>query len=296
MHLDQLALDVEVATRLVHEQFSDGVVALIDTTATTSFVFRVGETYLARFPMQPADADAHRRGLEIEREVMDEFAQVSTVPSPRLVFVGRPDLGYPMPWSVQTWIPGEIATPDSVASSVLFAKDVTRLVKALRAVDVGGRVFSGAGRGGVLTDHDTWVAYCLKQSETLLPVDRLTKAWGALRTTPKVGRDVMSHKDLTPFNLVVERDRLAGVLDTGGFGPADPALDLVAAWHLFDADARAEFRQSVGAGDVEWRRGAGWALQQALGLVWYYSTTNSRMSHLGRSTIGRILASSDLGI
>ncbi len=296
MHLDQLALDVEVATRLVHEQFSDDAVALIDTAATTSFVFRVGDAYSARFPMQPADVDAHRRGLEVEREVMDEFAQVSTVPSPRLVFVGLPDLGYPMPWSVQTWIPGEIATPDSMASSVLFAEDVARLVKVLRAVDVGGRVFSGAGRGGALTEHDTWVAHCLAQSETLLPVDRLAKAWGVLRTTPKVGQDVMSHKDLTPFNLVVERDRLAGVLDTGGFGPADPALDLVAAWHLFDADARAEFRQSVGAGDVEWRRGAGWALQQALGLVWYYATTNPRMSHLGRSTIERILESPELGI
>lgn len=201
-----------------------------------------------------------------------------------------------MPWSVQTWIPGEISTPSSVASSVLFAKDLAGLVEALRAVDVGDRVFSGSGRGGSLTDHDSWVAHCLAQSEALLPVDRLANVWGALRTTPNTDHDVTSHKDLTPFNLVVDRGRLAGVLDTGAFGPADPALDLVAAWHLFDAEARAVFRQSVGAGDREWRRGAGWALQQALGLVWYYATTNPRMSYLGRSTIERILASPELGI
>lgn len=295
MHAVQLSLDAEAATRLVHAQFSDDLVESLNTAATTNYVFRVGETHSARFPMQPENADTHRRALEVEREVMEEFAQASTVPSPRLVFIGRPDLDYPMPWSVQTWIPGEIATPDSVASSSLFAGDMARLVMTLRAVDVRGRVFSGAGRGGALTDHDRWVAHCLVQSESLLPVDRLAQAWGALRTTPRTGLDLMSHKDLTPFNLVVDGDRLAGVLDTAGFGPADPALDLVTAWHLFDSHRRAEFREGIGAGDVEWRRGAGWALQQALGLVWYYATTNPTMSRFGRTTIERILNAPELG-
>lgn len=40
MRADQLDLDVEVATRLVHEQFSDGVIEFLDTAATTTFVFR----------------------------------------------------------------------------------------------------------------------------------------------------------------------------------------------------------------------------------------------------------------
>ena len=45
----------------------------------------------------------------------------------------------------------------------------------------------------------------------------------------------MSHGDLIPGNVLVAGDRLSGVLDTGGFGPADPALDLVSAWHLLAA-------------------------------------------------------------
>lgn len=100
----------------------------------------------------------------------------------------------------------------------------------------------------------------------------------------------MSHRDLIPANLIVRGDRLVGVLDTGAFGPADPALDLVAGWHLLDRDAREVFRMALQPDDLEWTRGAAWALEQAMGLVWYYRSSNPVMSDLGRSTISRLLA------
>jgi aminoglycoside phosphotransferase (APT) family kinase protein len=106
----------------------------------------------------------------------------------------------------------------------------------------------------------------------------------------------MSHKDLIPANILIADGRLAGVLDTGGFGPADPALDLVVAWHALDVDARGMLREGLGCDDREWRRGAGWALVQALGLVWYYLDSNPGMAALGRSTIDRLLAAPELGV
>jgi aminoglycoside phosphotransferase (APT) family kinase protein len=42
----------------------------------------------------------------------------------------------------------------------------------------------------------------------------------------------MNHGDLVPGDVLVDRGRLVGIIDVGGFGPADPALDLVAGWHL----------------------------------------------------------------
>lgn len=83
--------------------------------------------------------------------------------------------------------------------------------------------------------------------------------------------------------------RLVGVLDVGDFGPADPALDLVAAWHLLDDVPRREFRRLLGCGDIEWARGIAWALEQAMGLVWYYRDSNPAMARTGRRTLGRIL-------
>jgi aminoglycoside phosphotransferase (APT) family kinase protein len=121
-------------------------------------------------------------------------------------------------------------------------------------------------------------------------VPRARALWAELRTLPRVEDDVMSHGDLTPPNVLVHAGRLVGVLDTGGFAPADPALDLVAGWHLLDDDQRERFREQLRCGDVQWRRGMAWALQQAMGLVWYYAQTNPVMSRWGRRTLDRVLA------
>jgi aminoglycoside phosphotransferase (APT) family kinase protein len=87
---------------------------------------------------------------------------------------------------------------------------------------------------------------------------------------------------------------LVAVLDAGRFGPADPALDLVAVWHLLDRDRRKILRAQLGCGPVEWQRGAAWAFQQAIGLVWYYERTNPAMSALGRSTLSRLMGDPEL--
>ena len=100
----------------------------------------------------------------------------------------------------------------------------------------------------------------------------------------------MTHGDLIPGNLLVDGERLVGVLDSGGFAPADPALDLVAAWHMLDRQRRELLRVQLGSDELEWRRGAAWAFQQAMGLVWYYRKTNPAMSTLGRTTLARICA------
>jgi aminoglycoside phosphotransferase (APT) family kinase protein len=99
----------------------------------------------------------------------------------------------------------------------------------------------------------------------------------------------MTHGDLTPGNVLVSAGRLVGVLDVGGLGPADPALDLVGGWHLLEAGPRRVFREELECGDLEWERGKAWALEQATGAVWYYATTNLAMFKMGLRTIDRIL-------
>ena len=67
----------------------------------------------------------------------------------------------------------------------------------------------------------------------------------------------MTHGDLTPGNVLVSGGRLAGILDVGGLGPADPALDLVAAWHLLEARPRRVSREALASDDLQWERGQG---------------------------------------
>lgn len=82
------------------------------------------------------------------------------------------------------------------------------------------------------------------------------------------------------------------MLDSGGFGPADPALEVMAGWHLLDDGPRSVFREALACDDLEWERSKAWAFEQAIGAVWYYLDTNPTMSSMGRRSLERIIADS----
>ncbi len=294
MHDDQVDVTTETVAALIREQFpqwSGQEIRLLSSTGTVNAVFRIGSDLSARFPLRLADAADTRAVLEQEALASAELAQVSGFPVPEPVALGRPGAGYPMPWSVQTWLPGTVAFDADPSGSNGFAEDLAAFIAALRSAGTRGRTFSGEGRGGVIADHDEWMAKCFHESQGLLDVPRLREMWSHFRELPRTAADVMSHRDLIPGNVLVAGDRLSGVLDTGGFGPADPALDLVSAWHLLQPGPREVLRRALASDDLEWERGKAWAFQQAMGLVWYYAETNPTMSNLGRRTLDRILES-----
>jgi aminoglycoside phosphotransferase (APT) family kinase protein len=292
LHGDQLRIDADIARSMIADQFPvyrHEPIEPLSGGGTDHAIFRIGTSVTARFPLRPEDAAACAERLRGEAAAMTEFARHSPFPAPRPIGLGRPGPRYPLPWTLQSWIDGTVATPDGLAASPMFARDLARLIAALRAAETQGRSFDGAGRGGHLPDHDAWMETCFQNSMELLDVPRLRGLWGRLRDLPRSGPDGMSHKDLIPPNLLVAGEHLMGVLDTGRFGPADPALDLVAAWHLLDRERRAILRDRLGSNVVEWKRGAAWAFQQAMGLVWYYAQSHPAMSALGRSTLTRLM-------
>jgi tRNA-splicing ligase RtcB/Phosphotransferase enzyme family len=91
----------------------------------------------------------------------------SPFPTPAPVAIGDPDAGYPLPWSVQTWLPGTVATDEDPGESVEFAHDLATFIGAVRAIDTQGRTFAGPGRGGDMWSHDAWVDTCLQRSRHL---------------------------------------------------------------------------------------------------------------------------------
>ncbi len=293
MHDGQLNVGTELAGELIARDFpslAGAPLSQVDGAGTVNTVFRVGDDIAARFPLEGTAAAV----LEAEARGLGQFAEASTVAAPRPLGVGAGHQAYPSAWSLQTWVPGAVADPARFAASAALADDLAELILALREVPVGDRVFDGRGRGGELTDHDEWMVHCLSQSKGIVDTEGVTALWSRLRGAPSAGPHVMSHRDLIPANLLVSDGRLTGVLDGGGFGPADRALDLVAAWHLFDSPGRRRLREATGATETEWLRGAAWALQQAMGLVWYYETSNPTMAALGRSTVSRLLSDQEI--
>ena len=340
MHEDEIVVTEETARALIADQFPQWAgepIRRIDVSGTVNAIFRIGERYAARFPLQGHDPHQTQRLLEAEASARAEFARASPFPArepvalhpppesvalhpppelrdlrtppdvggphtpPELVegprrgwHFGSAGDGYPLPWSVQTWISGIDAATDDPSRSEAFARDLAGLIGALRGVDLRGRIFNRDNRGGLLPDHDAWVQVCLDRSGSLLDVAQLTRLWSYFRELSRTDPDVMTHGDLIPANMLVGGGRLTGVLDTGGFAPADPALDVIAGWHLLDDGPREVFRAELGSNDLQWERSKAWAFEQAIGAVWYYTDTNPAMSRMGRRTLARIVAATPI--
>lgn len=294
MHADQLAVSSGVVRALVDEQFPDWrqlAITKVDAAGTVNAIFRIGDLLAARFPLQTGDAAVVRRWLEAEAAAARELAGAIRFATPEPVAIGEPGAGYPLAWAVQTWLAGVTAADDDPGGSIAFAHDLAEFIGGVRAIGTDGRTFSGQGRGGDLRSHDRWMQTCLERSRQLLDVPRLARIWETMRALPRgPAGDVMSHGDLIPGNVLVSGGRLAGILDVGGLGPADPALDLVAAWHLLQDGPRQALREDLQCDDLEWERGKAWAFEQAMGLVWYYAASNPAMSRMGRRTLERINA------
>jgi aminoglycoside phosphotransferase (APT) family kinase protein len=296
MHPDQLSVKVETVQERVASQFPEwsGLpITGIASQGTVNALFRIGDQLVARFPLQPAAVDETRRWLESEAEAAGELLGRTPFATPEAVAIGEPGADFPLPWSVQTWLPGTTATEVDPGDSVAFAEDLATFIKAVRSIDTHGRGFARSGRGGDLRAHDAWMQTCFQHSRHLLDVPRLRRMWAQFRELPRVAADVMTHGDLIPGNVLVSNGRLSGVLDVGGLGPADPALDLVGAWHLLETKPRQVLRECLASDDLEWQRGKAWAFEQAMGVVWYYVDSNPVMSQMGRRTLGRIMAPAD---
>jgi aminoglycoside phosphotransferase (APT) family kinase protein len=293
MHANQLTVSVESVRKLVDEQFPEWRGLPIRANAsqgTVNALFRIGDKFLARFPLEPREVESTRRWLQSEAAAARELLGRTRFPTPEPVAVGEPGAGYPLPWSVQTWLPGTVATDEDPGQSAAFARDLAEFIHGVRAIDTHGRAFSGTGRGGDLRSHDAWMETCFERSEQLLDVPRLRRTWAIMRDLPRSDPDVMTHGDLIPGNVLVCGGRLAGVIDVGGMGPADPALDLVGAWHLLETGPRQVLRDDLNCDDLDWERGKAWAFEQSMGAVWYYVESNPAMSLMGRRTLQRILA------
>lgn len=79
------------------------------------------------------------------------------------------------------------------------------------------------------------------------------------------------------------------MIDWGGAGAGDPALDLVPAWAVLGPQGRERFRDGVAADDDSWLRARGYALQQAVAGVIYYTPRRHPLADVMRRTLHAIL-------
>src|SRR5918993_5539286 len=153
MHADQLHVPLETVRRLIAEQFPEWAalpVRPLASAGTVNALFRIGDQLTGRFPLQPLEVAEARRWLEEEAEAARELAGRTAYATPEPGAIGPPGAGDPLPWSVQTWVPGTPAAEEDPSGSVPFGHDVAAFVLAVRSIDTRGRTFARGGRGGDL--------------------------------------------------------------------------------------------------------------------------------------------------
>ena len=133
MHDNQLDISAAVVRALIDRQFPQWrslPVRPVAASGTVNAIFRIGDRYTARFPLEAGDADTVRRSLEAEAEAAAELAGRTRFQTPEPIALGEPGAGYPLPWSVQTWLPGTVATDADPGDSAAFALDLAEFIAA----------------------------------------------------------------------------------------------------------------------------------------------------------------------
>lgn len=259
-------ITADVVYRLLHEQCPDLAhlpVTPVEVDGWDNSTFRIGDHFTARLPTDEGYVPAVLK----EHQWLPVLAAGLPLPIPEPVFRGAPGCGFPRPWSVYRWLPGEAASPERVSDLRAFARDVAHFLRRLQEVDTRGGPVAGAhsfGRGGPLSAYDGDVRACLRDAPGAVDGHDVLSVWRAALAAPFTAEPCWFHGDMTPSNLLVRDGRLAGVIDFGTCGVGDPACDLVLAWTFFDAPSRHTFREQLEVDTATWTRGRGWALWKAL--------------------------------
>ncbi|MDY7090430.1 MAG: aminoglycoside phosphotransferase family protein [Actinomycetota bacterium] len=257
-------------------------IAPLPLSGTDNALFRLGDCLTARLPRAPWAVEQ----VATDAAWLPRLAPHLPVRVPVPVAVGRPGGDYPWSWTVVPWLGGR--NPEAGQDLVDLAVDLAGFVRAMIAIDpMDGPVKEGIQRGVPLVQRDELTRRSIAVLGSRIDVRAVTAAWDeAMAADEWPGPSVWLHGDLLGGNLLVDRGRLTGVIDFGGIGRGDPAVEVRPGWALFDARARAAYREALGFDEATWVRG--WAWMLSVSLYWLADLWDSISEEHRKDTIGQI--------
>lgn len=245
---------------------------------------RVGNELVARLPRREMAVPLVGNEATWLPRMVEKLPLAIPVP----VFVGTPGQGYPWPWTLVPWIPGERMADAGQIDIEACARDLGEFLHALHErapQDAPPNLF----RGVPLINRDEATRERIAQLEGAVDTAKAISIWDEAVATPEFdGPALWLHGDLHPANLLTLEGRLSGVIDFGDITAGDPATDLAVAWTVFPEDARAIFIEAYGIVDhATWMRARGWALSLATAYL-AHSANSPTMSRIGSKTMARL--------
>ncbi|WP_323373535.1 aminoglycoside phosphotransferase family protein [Plantactinospora alkalitolerans] len=270
---DEVPIDAALVRRLVAAQFPQWAELPVRSVARSGMdnaTYRLGEEMSVRLPRVPRWAGQ----VEREQRWLPRLAPHLPLAVPVPLAEGRPDEGFPFPWSVYCWLDGENATLDRITEPHRAAVELAEFIAALQRIDPTGGPppeWSNGFRGVPMgDDRDSAVVEPRIRDRIaalagLADTDALTAVFDAALAAPaRAAPPVWVHGDPAPANMLVRDGRLTAVIDFGTLAVGDPAVDMIAAWTFLDAATRDVFRATLAVDDATWARGRGWGLTGVL--------------------------------
>ncbi len=261
-----MEIDAALAGRLIAEQFPQWADLPIRPVALGGWdnrTFHLGKAMIVRLP----SAARYAAQVEKEQRWLPSLAKGLPLPIPTPLAMGRPDQGYPWPWSVYGWLDGEIAPVARIDDLARFAADLGAFLSALQHIDATDGPATGPHcfwRGGPLATYDGEARAAITALGSRIDAKAATAVWEAALETTWTAAPVWVHGDMAAGNLLVRHGSLSAIIDFGCSCVGDPACDLAIAWTFLEGDAREAFRAALPLDRGTWTRGRGWTLWKAL--------------------------------
>ncbi|GAA5200370.1 aminoglycoside phosphotransferase family protein [Microbacterium jejuense] len=283
MHIDE-----SLASALVAEQFPDlaGLpVRAVPRQGWDNRTFRLGDDLSVRLP----SAEGYVAAVAKEERALRFLDGRLPVAVPAVVAVGAPGPGYPYPWSVRRWLPGDTVAAASTLDQLALANDVGGMLAALRSLPTEAGAAAGRHsfyRGSHPSAYSDEVQTALRRLD--VDAEACAAVWLTATTSVWESAPVWFHGDVAVGNLLVQDGRLSAVIDFGTSGVGDRACDLVLAWTHFRGEGRTAFREAAGLDDATWQRARGWALWKSLVVLSGQSSPDEGDEH--RRILAEVLA------
>jgi aminoglycoside phosphotransferase (APT) family kinase protein len=244
---DPQDIDAPTVSRLVAGQFpqwADEPVRPVGKPGVDNSTYRLGDDKMVRLPRFERWIGQVTR----EQRWLPVLAPHLPLPVPKPLAQGEPAEGFPYPWSVYAWLPGEPADIAELTDLRETAHVLAEFLLALQGIDAtdGPPPESSNGfRGCDLADERdspvvrSYMEHRISRLDGILDTAPIRELWNHTLATPVWPHEpVWVHGDPAPANLLASDGRLNAVIDFGTLAVGDPAVDMIAAWSLLDADSR----------------------------------------------------------
>lgn len=225
MHKSEIT--IELIKQLLEEQFPQWAelpIRPVEKDGWDNLTMRLGDTMSVRFP----SAEMYSPQVEKEHRWLPVLRQHLPVAIPNPLGKGVPGAGFPRPWSVYEWLPGQQATPQRVSDPVRMAEDLSGFLTAMHQIDATGGPKAGLHsfyRGAGPAHWDDSARSALTD---LIDASAAFDVWQTALSTEWDAAPVWFHGDMSGSNLLVRDGKLSAIIDFGTCGVGDPA----AIWSL----------------------------------------------------------------